>query len=978
MLLFLLKSFCEVKSILCVLTCKTCFDHCKPILMRNILKSNALLLVGICFSTLVSSQTFSNGVDLLPNEYHSGGCIGFTDMDGDGFDDLIILDQSKILHILYQGPDGTFEDFDLGSVSGSNQWGMCIADFDNDGHKDVYSGGSYDGVHVQNITAPGVFTSMELNNGSMFMQACNWADINNDGYLDAFGCHDDGLSRMWTGAAGGTLTPAPGLMPLENYVLADYPGNDHSGNYGTVFCDFDTDGDIDLFIAKCRQFINDPYDPRRINQLWVNDGQGNFTEEANERGLAFYEQSWTVDFADIDNDGDFDCLVTTHSATLKLFENDGLGFFTEITEGSGLAVDGFFLQAKMEDFDNDGYVDLVHSGGSHRYFHNNGDNTFTLIGGTFPGNDIMHSFAFGDVNRDGFIDLYASYGNSYVSPDNINEDILWVNDGNQNNWITFELEGFQSNADAVGAHVIITGDFGTQIREVRAGESYGITCSFACHFGLGASNVVETAVISWPSGLETIIDNPAINQFHVINEAPCLVDVTINSSSYGFCPGDSVIITAPEGFTSYNWSNGISGSDSLVVSAGGNYSLLITTAEGCAGSSNVVSVVEISGETPTIEIDGNLNLCLGSEISMTASEASNWLWSTGEETQTIIVNSAGTYSVSTVDICLNAGVSDGITVVMFDSPSNSPILSASSTELNVPGSVTLEATGGENIKWYDSESGENLIFEGSIYTTEVINTSTTFYASSSLINTGDLVNGGELETQVEGQYHSNSNRWLEFDAFEDILLRSVTVYANGAYERTFELIDNFNNVVESMTVFVEDGEFVVNLNFVVPEGQNYGLRSTTEDPQLWREGTSSSLSYPYALGSLGSITNCTAGPQYSYYYFFYDWQVEPLPITCESPLSSITISVAGIDELMSSTSNIFTPVIFPNPTNSNSTIIISNFPSSTSVVTLSDIQGRVVYTGNESRVNLQNLESGSYVLTVKGSDVLGTTRLVIK
>ena len=83
-----------------------------------------------------------------------------------------------------------------------------------------------------------------------------------------------------------------------------------------MFTDFDNDGDIDLFIAKCRQFINDPYDPRRVNQLWVNDGNGNFTEEANERGLVFYEQSWTVDFADIDNDGDFDCLITNHSTTL--------------------------------------------------------------------------------------------------------------------------------------------------------------------------------------------------------------------------------------------------------------------------------------------------------------------------------------------------------------------------------------------------------------------------------------------------------------------------------------------------------------------------------------------------------------------------------------------------------------------------------------------------------------------------------------
>ena len=58
--------------------------------------------------------------------------MGFTDMDGDGFDDLVVLDQSSTLHILYQGAEGTFTDYNLGAVSGSSQWGMCVADFDND------------------------------------------------------------------------------------------------------------------------------------------------------------------------------------------------------------------------------------------------------------------------------------------------------------------------------------------------------------------------------------------------------------------------------------------------------------------------------------------------------------------------------------------------------------------------------------------------------------------------------------------------------------------------------------------------------------------------------------------------------------------------------------------------------------------------------------------------------------------------------
>ena len=233
----------------------------------------------------VHAQSFTNGNANLPETFNSGGCVGFADLDGDGYDDLVILDQSRSLHTLYQSTDGTFTDYALGQVSGSSQWGMCVGDFDNDGHKDVFSGGSYDGVHLMHITAPGQGTLSEPENGSMFMQACNMADVDQDGVLDVFACHDDAVSRLWKGSEGGTLDDQ-NLMPLTSYDTGGYPNTDHSGNYGSVWTDFDRDGDIDLYIAKCRQFVNDPQDPRRVNQLG-NDGNGNYTEEAAERGWCF-------------------------------------------------------------------------------------------------------------------------------------------------------------------------------------------------------------------------------------------------------------------------------------------------------------------------------------------------------------------------------------------------------------------------------------------------------------------------------------------------------------------------------------------------------------------------------------------------------------------------------------------------------------------------------------------------------------------
>ena len=495
--------------------------------MKHVLSGAFLLLIGG-----VMAQSFTNSSALLPGTYNSGNCVGFTDVDNDGFDDVVVLDQSRNLVILYQDGNGGFNEVTYGQVSSAGQWGMCVADYDNDGHKDVYCGGSYDGVHVWNIDEPGVFTEMPVTNDQLFMQACNFADINNDGQLDVFACHDDALSRMWRGD-GEALTFDASLMPLDDYELNDYPGNDHSGNYGTVWSDFDNDGDLDLMIAKCRQFIGDPFDPRRVNQLWINDGSNNYTEDAEARGLVLNEQSWTADFADVDNDGDFDCFITNHSTTMKLMLNDGAGYFTDVTPGSGLDVSGFVLQAKLADFDNDGYNDVIIGGGADGYFHNNGDLTFTPMD-AFPANDNMHSFAIGDVNRDGQLDLYASYGNGYNSPDNGNPDRLWTNDGNDNHWLAFDLQGIASNMDAVGTKVTITGDFGTQVREIRSGESYGITNSFACHFGLGSSTVVETVVIDWPSGFQTILENPEIDAYHNLLEAPCMTEVAIDASSLQF------------------------------------------------------------------------------------------------------------------------------------------------------------------------------------------------------------------------------------------------------------------------------------------------------------------------------------------------------------------------------------------------------------------------------------------------------------
>ncbi len=482
--------------------------------MNIITRVNCSILLSACV-LLATAQTFTLNSTPLTNEAaRSGGCVGIADMDGDGYDDLILLDQSKVFSVDYQSANGTFTSYAYGTISSNSQWGMAVGDVQNDGHKDFVSGGNGDGAHFVEISARGVYTTSTLNNSVMFMQCMNMMDINNDGDLDVFGCHDDAAPRIW-------LNNGSGALSYNDYInFATNPSSDMSGNYGSTWTDFDNDGDQDLYITKCRQGVNSASDPRRWNRLFVNNGSNAFTDQAPSYGVQNQEQSWCSDFADIDNDGDLDLITMNHSTTAQLFKNDGAGHYTNNTVGSGLQYSNFYLQTKCEDLDNDTYIDIL-SGEGNFYFHNNGNGTFTRLTNLLPHpstTHVLHSFALGDMNHDGAIDVYASYGTGYVTPSTSRDDELYLNNGNANHYLNFQLTGSTSNRDGVSARVTLYGPWGKQIREVRAGESYSIVNSFTCHFGLGANLYADSAVVRWPSGTTDRYYNLAADQWVAVAE----------------------------------------------------------------------------------------------------------------------------------------------------------------------------------------------------------------------------------------------------------------------------------------------------------------------------------------------------------------------------------------------------------------------------------------------------------------------------
>ena len=435
-------------------------------LIHNLPLPLALLLSGSLFAQI----GFTKHNDLLnPVNHYSGVAIAVVDVNGDGLDDIVRLNQGKDLSISYQtAPNQPFTQQVLAPVSNESQWGMCAADVDNNGICDIMSGGSYDGIKFITANDDGsAFSTYVMTAPQTFVQAVNFADVNNDGWLDAFVCHDDGVSRIFGNNGDGSFTFQPGWIDLTTL-----PVSDNSGNYGSVWSDVNNDGLTDLYIAKCRQGVNSATDPRRINQLFLNNGDGTYTQDVtNASGLRIGAQSWTADFGDIDNDGDFDCFITNHDVSCQLLENDGAGHFTDISEAAGIqnTIQGTAIQGVFRDFDNDGYIDILVAGSAHFLLKNNGDKTFAVENNPFDNQD-MESYAIGDLNHDGFQDVYGGYANIYTTPSNI-PDALWLNNGNDNHFFGLNLRGVQSNRNGVGAKIYLYIALGTQVREVRSGES---------------------------------------------------------------------------------------------------------------------------------------------------------------------------------------------------------------------------------------------------------------------------------------------------------------------------------------------------------------------------------------------------------------------------------------------------------------------------------------------------------------------------
>ena len=320
------------------------------------------------------------------------------DVDGDGDDDVLLAGYG-VQNRLYEN-DGTAAFSDTTHrlpVDALPTSDVAAGDVDGDGDLDVYfanrSGSFAPGGIDQDLLyendGTGTFTDATANLPADDARdtAAEFGDVDGDGDLDVLigsleicdpDCSGD-QTRLYTNDGTGVFSDATANLPVDGEETGD-----------AILVDVDGDGDLDAVLANGRS--------DESNRLYVNDGNGVFTDAGGELAAAF-DFSYDVDADDVDADGDQDLFFVNISTQDRLYVNDGAGVFTDAPAQVPSALD-YTSHAAFVDIDLDGDRDLVVTGAP-KLLLNDGTGSFFDASGLLPpilgGADI----AFADLDNDG-------------------------------------------------------------------------------------------------------------------------------------------------------------------------------------------------------------------------------------------------------------------------------------------------------------------------------------------------------------------------------------------------------------------------------------------------------------------------------------------------------------------------------------------------------------------------------------------------
>lgn len=467
-----------------------------------------------------------------------GGGAAAADFDGDGDVDLFIPNEKLVPDQLYvnQG-NGHFQEsaaaVGLGSLVRSRT--ALWIDVDGDTDLDLIVAGdcqgspSGPGMPQCNAGVPmmrlyrqqsGVFTDITVGSG-LEQDSSNMedghhrggmaaGDIDQDGDLDLYVATWYGSSRLYANDGTGHFTE------ITQSAGVDRPD---AAQWQPVMFDVDGDGRIDIFVAV--DFTD--------NFLFMNQGNGQFLEQAEVAGVNRDWNDMGVAVGDYDNDGDFDLYVTQvygrepgeHNLLLRNDSTPGNPLFVDMAVSAGVDDTSWGWGATFFDADLDGDLDLAVTNGfvnlvdASKMFRNDLGGTFTDVSDQCGFNDTLwgSSLVAFDAEGDGWLDLLQT---SKIHPQPGPLRLLHNATAPGRHYLTVVPRAASGNTHGIGAKVAINAGGLKQYRLLSAGISFLGQEPARAHFGLGDSNRIDEIKVSWPDGHETVRRSVVANAMLVI------------------------------------------------------------------------------------------------------------------------------------------------------------------------------------------------------------------------------------------------------------------------------------------------------------------------------------------------------------------------------------------------------------------------------------------------------------------------------
>ncbi|MDP2236883.1 MAG: CRTAC1 family protein [Bacteroidales bacterium] len=458
-----------------------------------------VLLISVGFGLTLTGQTFTNttssaGIMVQPA---MGDMVIWVDHNNDGWLDFFGGTESETFFYENNG-DGTFVDISL--ISGLSTLfprAAAVGDCDNDGYDDLLITSFHTSVPTKvyrNMSGQGfveVFTATGSSHRAI------WLDYNADGLLDFISASSAGNTVLYLNQGNCSFEPASDLITFHS-ATGSIPA---AGDYNN-------DGLQDIFFASTNT--------SKTNRLYMNVAGTAIQDETFSAGVSDFRNSVSAAWGDMDNNGFLDLYYGNIGSNRNVFlYNKGDGTFEDRTIAAGIQDAGDARTCTWQDINNDGWLDLFTTNhiNPNRLYINNTDGTFTNIAAAagIAGPQDGFGISWGDFDRDGDLDVLIA-GHSYGVR-------LLRNDLNNNtSFLNLKLLGVFDNRSAIGARVTIYSQGSMQMREVNGGRGATGQDALNLHFGLGNKSIVDSILISWPSGASQKLFNIPSRQFLTIEQ----------------------------------------------------------------------------------------------------------------------------------------------------------------------------------------------------------------------------------------------------------------------------------------------------------------------------------------------------------------------------------------------------------------------------------------------------------------------------